>query len=1176
LTPFSVYRSADLPKLAGLVLLYALMAKLSLGFSALAGSVALFWLPGGLALGALLIGGARYWPGVLLGATLAHLGQPWPVPLLIGVGNSAEVLLCLWLLTRMRQFDARLTRAHDFVLLLGVALLGPLPALAVGTLALTAFGALAPELAGRVALYWWMGDFLSLLLLTPMLLVWRQPATLPARPRAVPELLLLLALTLLFGLIVFFDALRLVRGPLASAFLMFTVVIWGAMRFGRHVALLVLGMVTAQALLSVLAGTGFFADDLQQTGLAGLWIYLVTLAAVGIALATVSDERNTSQQALAASSARFLAFMDHLPGLAYIKDAQRRYLYANRAFEAGRLTGSPSQGALGKTMEQLQPPHVPPEMIDQVRAGDDLVLVQRQVHEQELAIGPDGRTTLLAIKFPLTDSDGQPLIGGITIDISERKHASARIARLTQLYKALSEVNQGIVRLADATDLFPLVCRTAVEYGGVKMAWIGCVDETSGERQSIVPVARYGAELDYLDGLTLSARADLPEGRGQIGAVYREGRAVVSNDLSVRDNMELWRERVRRHGFCSCASFPILRGGQRHAVLSVYHEQVDAFDDEAVRLLEEMASDVSFALDNFDREQERREAVDALRVSEQHFRAFFEGSTVGMATNGVDKRWLDVNAALCDMLGYSREELLRMTWADVTHPEDLVNDIHLFNQALLGINDDYELEKRLVRKDGGVIHTLTTVRCLRRADGSIDYFAALTQNVTEKKQSDELLWRQANFDTLTGLPNRRMFADRLQQEIGKRHQAQMPLALLFIDLDRFKEVNDTLGHAKGDALLIEASHRIRSCVRAADTVARLGGDEFMIILPELPDVGQVDAIADTLLQQLNEAFQLDGNAVYVSASIGITLYPTDGDSVEQLIRNADQAMYAAKNLGRNRYSYFTSALQEAAQTRQRVITDLREALAQRQFELYFQPIVDLASNRIVKAEALLRWRHPLHGIISPLEFIPLAEETGLIIDIGNRVFHEAARWAQRWHTGVAPDIQISVNTSPVEFHSDRYDPVALLAYLQRLGLNGSSIAIEITEGMLLNAEQRVIDHLLRFRDAGVQIAIDDFGTGYSSLATLNRFDIDVLKIDQAFVRNLASNPHDMALSEAIIVMAHKLGLQVVAEGVETEQQRALLQAAGCDFGQGYLFSRPLPAPQFEELLAAQASGAALR
>ncbi len=479
------------------------------------------------------------------------------------------------------------------------------------------------------------------------------------------------------------------------------------------------------------------------------------------------------------------------------------------------------------------------------------------------------------------------------------------------------------------------------------------------------------------------------------------------------------------------------------------------------------------------------------------------------------------------------------------------------------------MDKRLIRKDGKVVHGHLTVRCLRTADGSVDYFAVLLQDVTEKKHSEELLWWQANFDPLTGLPNRRMFADRLEQELRKRHYSALPLALLFIDLDRFKEVNDTLGHVHGDLLLVEAARRIRSCVRDSDTVARLGGDEFMIILADLPEIRQIETTAHNLLHRLTEVFRLGKETAYVSASIGITLYPADAADVEQLIRNADQAMYAAKNLGRNRFSYFTPALQVVAQNRQKLINDMRAALAAQQFELYFQPIVDLASKRIVKAEALLRWPHPRRGLISPVEFIPLAEETGLIVEIGNWVIQEALHWARQWYGNGAPGIQISINTSPVEFSADGYDPWVLLGHLAALGLPGSSIVIEITEGMLLNAEQRITDHFLQFRDAGVQIAIDDFGTGYSSLATLKKFDIDYLKIDQAFVRNLATDSNDMVLSEAIIVMAHKLSLQVVAEGIETEQQCALLRAAGCDYGQGFLFSEAVPPQKFTAMLAAQ-------
>jgi len=419
---------------------------------------------------------------------------------------------------------------------------------------------------------------------------------------------------------------------------------------------------------------------------------------------------------------------------------------------------------------------------------------------------------------------------------------------------------------------------------------------------------------------------------------------------------------------------------------------------------------------------------------------------------------------------------------------------------------------------------------------------------------------------LTELPNRQMFHDRLDQDIKKAHRVGRPLALMLLDLDRFKEVNDSLGHDKGDALLQEAAHRISSCVRETDTVARLGGDEFTVILGELDDPGSVERVAQEILRKLAEQFQLGEDVAYVSASIGITLYPEDATEIEALLKNADQAMYAAKNQGRNRYSYFTPSMQQAVQARMQIANDLRGALAGNQFWIAYQPIVELASGSIHKAEALLRWQHPTQGLISPAAFIPVAEDTGLIIDIGDWVFREAAQQAKRWRASHHAEFQISINKSPVQFHNESRSHQAWYDHLRQLGLPGQSIALEITEGLLLDASSLVTDRLLEFRDAGIQVAIDDFGTGYSALSYLKKFDIDYLKIDQSFTRNLAPDSDDLALCEAIIVMAHKLDMKVIAEGVETEQQKNLLVAAGCDYGQGYLFSRPIPANEFGELL----------
>lgn len=436
------------------------------------------------------------------------------------------------------------------------------------------------------------------------------------------------------------------------------------------------------------------------------------------------------------------------------------------------------------------------------------------------------------------------------------------------------------------------------------------------------------------------------------------------------------------------------------------------------------------------------------------------------------------------------------------------------------------------------------------------------------KQSKELLWKRANFDALTGLPNREMLRDRLSQEMKKSERSGLPIAVLLLDLDQFKEVNDTLGHEMGNLLLCEAARRIVSCVRKSDTVARMGGDEFMILLPLLTDSNHVDIIAQKIIRRLAEVFNLNDEVVYISASIGITFYPTDTVLIDELMKNADQAMYAAKDAGRNRFSHFTASLQEAAQKRLRLTNDLHSALKENQFLVYFQPIVELATGKVHKAEALIRWLHPIRGMVSPFDFIPLAEKTRLIIDIGAWVRQESIIWCRRWNDLTPGGFQISINKSPVEF-MDENDGGSVQSFIddfQGGSLQGKNFVFEITEGLLLNADQRINNKLNALRDAGIQVSIDDFGTGYSSLSYLKKFDIDYLKIDQSFVRNLQADSDDMALCEAIIVMAHKLGLKVIAEGVETELQRDLLRAVHCDYAQGYLYSRPIPPEDFEAWL----------
>ncbi len=527
-----------------------------------------------------------------------------------------------------------------------------------------------------------------------------------------------------------------------------------------------------------------------------------------------------------------------------------------------------------------------------------------------------------------------------------------------------------------------------------------------------------------------------------------------------------------------------------------------------------------------------------------------------------------------EMFGYAEHELgnLFSEFDKLIHPDDLAQAQRDRQAHFDGRTSTYSNERRVRCKDGSWKWALSRGMVVSRdAQGQPLRMIGTHTDISERKRSESLIWSQANFDSLTGLPNRRMLRDRLEQDIIKGRRDGTQLALLFIDLDHFKEVNDTLGHDSGDRLLIEAARRIRECVRESDTVARFGGDEFTVLLPELnADTAHLERILQDVLNTLARAFHLGEEQVFVSASIGITMYPQDATEVESLFKNADQALYAAKGAGRNRFSFFTPDLQQAAQLRLRLAGDLRTALSQGQFSVHYQPIVELASGAVHKAEALLRWQHPQRGMVSPAEFIPVAESTGMIVDIGEWVFQQAAQQVRKWRARHSPQFQISVNRSPVQFQS-RSDPTPPWSMqLLAMGLPGDALAVEITEGLLLDASAHITDQLLDLSDFGVQVSLDDFGTGYSSLSYLQRYDIDYLKIDQSFVRHLIPDSTDLALCKAIVVMAHALGMKVVAEGVETEMQRDLLAAAGCDFAQGYLFARPMPADEFDAYLARQA------
>jgi diguanylate cyclase (GGDEF)-like protein/PAS domain S-box-containing protein len=503
-----------------------------------------------------------------------------------------------------------------------------------------------------------------------------------------------------------------------------------------------------------------------------------------------------------------------------------------------------------------------------------------------------------------------------------------------------------------------------------------------------------------------------------------------------------------------------------------------------------------------------------------------------------------------------------------THPEDHAQMLADREAHFAGLTAVYSNEHRVQTRDGSWKWILSRGMVISRdAQGRPLRMVGTHTDISERKRHEAQVWQQARVDSLTGLPNRRQLRERIERALLRQSIDGGELAILFVDLDHFKEVNDNLGHDMGDALLQEAAARITACTPAGDVVARMGGDEFTVLLSAPAVMPLASEVGHRVLRALAEAFDLRGERVFVSASIGISIAPRDGRHIEELFKHADQALYHAKGAGRNRLVEFTPAMHEASQARARLLADLREAIPRQEFSLAYQPIVSLRElgRPPQRAEALLRWNHPTRGAVSPAQFIPVAESSGLIVELGEWVFREAAAQALRWRQQGQRDFQISINKSPVQFRSQSAAAAhqAWREHLATLGLPGNALAIEITEGLLLERDDDVAASLAALKQVGFSLSLDDFGTGYSSLSYLQRYPIDTIKIDRSFVGGLGEDAKPLALCRAIVTLAHELGMQVVAEGVETIEQAELLASMGCDRAQGYYFGRPMTAAEFE-------------
>lgn len=542
----------------------------------------------------------------------------------------------------------------------------------------------------------------------------------------------------------------------------------------------------------------------------------------------------------------------------------------------------------------------------------------------------------------------------------------------------------------------------------------------------------------------------------------------------------------------------------------------------------------------------------------------YQHSSEGMVVTDQYGNVIHTNPAFTAITGYSAEEVKGKNpryWSSGRHSKDFYGQMW---QSLLKTGSwQGEIWNR--RKNGEIFAEWLSLNAIHDEEGKLHGFVSLYSDLTEKKKAAEMLWRQTNFDSLTNCPNRQMMQDQLRIELAKAKAGSRGLSFLLIDVDNFKYINDSLGHHVGDSMLCILAKRILAGLYEGDVLARFGGDEFAVILLPHPG-GEADVVrVENILHRIGEEMEVEGVHIYVTASFGVSNFPCDGEDEATLIKNADQALFKAKEMGRNCFCYYTHQMQQNNLERMQLGNDLRHALAREELEVWLQPIVDLKTGQIFKAEALLRWHHPRLGMVSPARFIPLAEEIGMISKIGNWVFQESVRYALRLSEISGKPFQISVNRSPLQFHHN-FDCETWFACLRQHGLPMNAVAIEITEGVMMQGEHHVHQQLGQFAAAGMPISMDDFGTGYSSLHYLRKFHVDYLKIDQSFVRDMLDNDNSRAIVETIILMGHKMGICLIAEGVETEAQAQMLKELGCDLGQGYFFAKPMPVADMEQYL----------
>lgn len=1068
------------------------------------GVVAVFWPPAGIALVAVITLGRRVLPLVFIGAFLANFfsGVAPQFALVFAAINTLEAFLGHWLLTGRARVDTLLNAARDyFRLFFYSGLIAPIVAAFLGALTLEIVS-LTRQGFLRNLQYWWMGDSLGIIVVTPLLLIWRhRPASAYTLRRWV-EALLGGAFALYVGQVVLAGTDLGILPQHARGFIMFIAVTWAAVRLGRHATSLLIAMCIAQIMIGVLNKRGYFAASDQSTLFLNIWLYMASLAVTGMALAIYVHQSNQSVTAMERARERLecISAIAHIGG--WELDVRTKKMHFSR--EALRIIDAPAGTELSveEAIALIDPDEREPHAarvqlaIEHGIGWDtEFGMVTRTgrkiwVRSQGEAVREAGKTVLLV---------------GTAHDLTERRQTDLALRRSEIEFKRLIETAGEGVWTIDSTGNTTFVNARMAEIVGY------------------TPDEMLGA--DFLSFVPEEFRAEALEKLKRRNAGVRE---VNESVLQHKNGTRIWIQ----------ASTNPIRD-----------------EDGLITGALAMVTDIT----------ERKRVEEELRQSETRYRQLVESSADAIIVHQ------------SGFIVYANEPAVRLIRAASVRDVVGRNALEFVAPEFRGL----VLERmKVVSHPGGSAPLVeekflcldgTTVDVEVSGTGTIfngkPATMVVARDITERKRAEAQIRYLGQHDILTGLPNRALFADRLSQTIALAELHGTAFALLFLDLDHFKKINDSYGHHYGDAFLRQVAERLRRCVKAIDTVSRQGGDEFIILLNELAHPEDAAAAARNICEQLDQPFEVDGVRLNVSVSVGIAVYPRDGKAAELLLRNADLAMYHAKSKGRNQFQFFSEELNIATHRKLETESALREALVRNEFRVYYQPQLNLQTGYVEACEALIRWQHPQRGLVAPGEFIMIAEESGQIRAIGEWVLRQVVSDLREFDRLGFRDLRIAVNVSALQLLHPDFTGI-IEALMREQAVAPGRLELEVTESMLMEDTALASRSIQQLSGQGVLFAVDDFGTGYSSLSYLRRLKIHHLKIDRSFIADLMHDADDAAIVRAVINLAKNLRLRTVAEGVETAEQREFLRMHGCDLAQGFLIAKPLPLDETLTLLRA--------